>query len=949
MPRYAAPDQEQVRAALRRIPTAQLRRAFFEGLNNPLWVEPLAKEQAFRNPADPQPTEDGLVVDVYWPEIGYLTRVAPEAPREVVDVLLSLASSQNAWVRRGAFTIGTSIPPAQAARLVPLFSSWARTGFGWRTDPRDMVSCAVNLLTGGEHAAGKKLATLLFKPGASVSRRTPGFALEDYWYEELLPRVSAALGDDGLQTLLPWLEELQKKKGHLKRGYDVTYWARDAIRTRGDSHPSVEHALIDATRDAAITGMLCDPTATKARLLSSGMILGRKLALFALAEALRLSTDPSLRQEMIDEARELMVDLDSLDESCRIDYGELARATAKAAGGPLDFLADLLSRGNPADEQYLRDRLGRDGADPNEVDERLAGYQERWTHRWLSAVGFEALPEFLRSRLAELDSSLGAIENPLAPESRVGQWVGPSSPMSQDEMSALTPAELVAHLESWHVPAIGVGLIPSHEGQARELQSLVTSNPMAVVGPDRLSERLRPTYLRAILSGWQAAQKAGLELDWEATVDLVADVLAHEVHSTFAVEGNGFEDDPDYREAKRAATSLVVEVTKLRADPALPASVLQSFAKLLLDPTLHETVAQASGQGEDTWTDALTASHNERSAMRVRGLINLIAHGTATPWFDAARRALEDSFSGDDPKGAGRAVLGEGVAYLLDVDRGWVDSQAATWFGGRSGSSPAQQIALTTAIGVHRYHPTFYQLLAAPMAAAIDSGGPIEAGWRAQTNPLQKIGEWIVIAVIRGDDSLLGPTPSVFFSKAPAKTRGEAIGHIAWEFMHSEGLDDELRDRLGELWDARVAHVRQHPEDHEELSGFFWFVRSGKFAVDWWLPRLLQALELAPSLAGERYMIGKELASASDSDPRTALSVLKLLLVDRKKAGFAGFDLGENALPMVIARALRAGDEQLAADARGYLNQLGEHGYLTLDKEVEAVLNGTITQDDVHD
>src|SRR3954463_11780361 len=116
MANYQAPTEEQVREVLRRIPTLQLRRAFFENLKNPLWVEPLAREKVFRDPPEPEVTDEGLIRDIYWPEMDYLVRVAPDVPRAVVDVLLSLNKSNNAWVRRGVFTIGAVIPAAEAAR-----------------------------------------------------------------------------------------------------------------------------------------------------------------------------------------------------------------------------------------------------------------------------------------------------------------------------------------------------------------------------------------------------------------------------------------------------------------------------------------------------------------------------------------------------------------------------------------------------------------------------------------------------------------------------------------------------------------------------------------------------------------------------------------------------------------------------------------------------------------
>src|SRR5690606_8693546 len=106
------------------------------------------------------------------------------------------------------------------------------------------------------------------------------------------------------------------------------------------------------------------------------------------------------------------------------------------------------------------------------------------------------------------------------------------------------------------------------------------------------------------------------------------------------------------------------------------------------------------------------------------------------------------------------------------------------------------------------------------------------------------------------------------------------------------------------------------PEDKGELNEFHWFVSSNKFAVEWWLPRLKEAVELDPDLSTERYMVGKEIASAADVDPRGAFDALNLLVDARDEAGGARFDLTRNAVPMVIARALASGDDTLRQEAR---------------------------------
>ena len=106
-------------------------------------------------------------------------------------------------------------------------------------------------------------------------------------------------------------------------------------------------------------------------------------------------------------------------------------------------------------------------------------------------------------------------------------------------------------------------------------------------------------------------------------------------------------------------------------------------------------------------------------------------------------------------------------------------------------------------------------------------------------------------------------------------------------------------------------------------------------------------MELDPELATQRYMIGKDIANAADLDARMAFEVTKLLSDRRQAPGLALRDLSRNAVPMVIARALSARGAELNADATAFMNELGEAGYLELGKQVQAIVDGRVTQDDV--
>tara|TARA_B100000378_G_scaffold253403_1_gene229273 strand:- start:88 stop:1644 length:1557 start_codon:yes stop_codon:yes gene_type:complete len=516
-------------------------------------------------------------------------------------------------------------------------------------------------------------------------------------------------------------------------------------------------------------------------------------------------------------------------------------------------------------------------------------------------------------------------------------------------MAAMSPQELVAHLESWHDLGEGWGPEPSHEGQARELTSLVTANPEAIAGIRGLATRLRPTYLRAILRAWEAALKASLELDWAQVEETVRDVLVHGDELDFPREGGDMDDDPDFKSAKQAAVGLLDELVK-RSDPRrVPLENLEQFADLLIDlASGDEAWAEYSAEDRESGMDPLTLSLNWQWPIRLRGLAALVAHGPTVPWSERARAALLRELERPDSRGASDAVIGENLGRLLSADATWTELHIDNWFGGASGINRGQQIALSTAIAIHHYHPDLFRRLTPSMLAALALTEPVADGWQQHNStPIQRIGEWVVKALIFGHSGWDDPLVAGFFSSVDAAERGAALGHVAWEFMHAKTVDDNIRDRFADLWDARISHVASNRSDAAELREFYWVVRSGKFDAQWWLPRLKRSLELDPELATQRYMIGKDIANAADLDARMAFEVTKLLSDRRQAPGLALRDLSRNAVPMVIARALSARDAELNADATAFMNELGEAGYLELGKQVQAIVDGRVTQDDV--
>jgi hypothetical protein len=954
MSSYRAPTPEQVRAALLKIPTFQLRRAFYERLENPLWVRPLLEAGAFTNPPEPESTGDGYLRDTYWPEVSYLTRIAPQAPEDVVDVLLQLRESSNGWVRRALFEIGSQIPAESSVRLEPLIKAWAPTGFGWRTDPRSLVSLSINLLTDGQPRLGRWLANTLFEPRPgddSKSIRKPELLLEEYWYEEELPRIVPALGENALKPLVGWLTAYVKASGHASSDHDFSAMDRSSIDSRGDHTDRPEDALIDAVRDLALQAMRTEPIDTLNVLLRGGVKLLRKIAIYVVGEAIRQELDVGADvSALISAARQLLADPESDDEYLRVDYAHLARAAARADETATSVVTPFLAKAFDVDLGWMRERLPRpEGLTDSQWEESIQARAQRYRHLWLSAIGHEALPANLREELTALDEARGVVEDPLEPTGRITIWSGPNAHTSQDAMAELAPTELVVLLASWHDKGDRWGPEPSHEGQGRALSGLLTTNPLAFAGVRGIGDQLRPTYLRAILQGWEAATKADLELDWPQVVEVVEYVLAHPIASSFPVEGGDFDDDKDYGGAKDAAIGLLEELLKKRGSILVPDEYEERLARLLIERSDDEdawTKYESYSHDGSGW-DPLNMSLNWQWPSRIRALIVAATSMENPPWRDDALKAIEAEASRVDEHGAGRAALGEGFGRLINGAPDWIKTHLDELVGTRAGISVEQQIVLTTAMATHRYNRAMYELLTPAMLAAIDIGDALVAGWKGESDPLPRIGEWVIDAFVFGHIGEEDPVFDAFFSKASPGVRGDALGKIAWSSFNASSVEEPIRDRFAALWDDRISHVRAHPNDSKELEGIYWLAKSSSFSSEWWLPRLRDALELEPAIATERYMIGKELAQASTMDPAAALAVLKLLLGGRGEGGRVAFDLSRHSIPVVIANAMLAPDEDLKNQAEAYMNELGAQGNLALEGQVQAVLDGKVGVDDV--
>ena len=74
-------------------------RYFFQRLQNPEWVEPLDDRGYFSNPPPARREKDGFVSFPVWPQLDYLTRMAPKKPDEVAKALRHVLKAAAVWAQ----------------------------------------------------------------------------------------------------------------------------------------------------------------------------------------------------------------------------------------------------------------------------------------------------------------------------------------------------------------------------------------------------------------------------------------------------------------------------------------------------------------------------------------------------------------------------------------------------------------------------------------------------------------------------------------------------------------------------------------------------------------------------------------------------------------------------------------------------------------------------------
>jgi hypothetical protein len=820
---------------------------FFERAG-PGWFPLLRKKGYLRDPPPLEVADDDTIAYVRWPAGRYVARMAAEPIlRDVVEVALAL-ETDNPQAHECVAEVALVLPAAEGACLAPKIAGFLASPYQWALPPKARDLAARLAQAGETDAALLLLRSLVEAETGRGGWRSAGLV------PELIPAVFPQLGLDGLVLLADLLDQALDERLPAGRTWrDQSYgWQRTLD---GGREHDREQTLTSALRDAAVLLARSDPPGVAAVV---DVLERRERAIFhrLALHVLRHVPDQALIAERIGR-RELFDDF-----HVEREYTLLLREQAA-----------LLPR------QIQARVIGWVDAGPQE-GELESDAIDRWRLVQLARFG-GALPAGQGARYQELVERFG---EPAEPELLEG-WVGPTAPLSTQELLALRDDELVALLHSWQ-PDAG-GLAPSREGLRGTLEEAAARAPERLASLTPALAELHPAYAVGVLSGLGQAATQGHVVAWQPVLEFAHTMI---VGSRSLPVPDEDQDDQLIRGWVDVRLQLARLLdTGLRHDripTGADSDVFEVLAALASDPDPSVTDERRRGDGDaGPVTLALTTVRGVAfsAIMQYARWRRTKTPPGQTPRLGRQLRELLDRHLDpkQEPTKTVRSVYGRYFPQLLACDEGWVRSRVEVIFPRHVSLEGPRRAAWDSYLLFNPAYRDAYELLSERYRDAI-AGLAEYPGAQPPDRVAEEVREALVGHVLGlyvhgsvGLDS--GSLVDLFFGHAPVGTRARLI-EAAGEVTAGEQLSPPTLQRLQGLWEWRMSVLREQDQpDLEELEGFGWWFGSGRFDADWALTQLHELLAMGGTVQPD-HTVAERLATLRHQHLAQVVGCLSLLI-----------------------------------------------------------------------
>lgn len=924
---------------------------FFDNLDSPEWLEPLAARGLFKEPLPPE--DKGEYVRLpFWPESRYLARMAaiPAAQTTVVRIARAIPPTENSRIYDDIIDMALALPAELAAELVDQIATGVQLPIKLMLQDRigDVIR---HLATGGQAAAALRLTRiiLVLAPDPRAERRDeettwlspePQPLVREWYYariiEKSLPALVQAAGLDAVNLYAELLDDairLSRKSSENEGDEDYLYISCPNIEF-GRGHDDVPVILIAALRDAAEQLITADGDQFAAVIK---ILDGKHWVTFRRVKLhlCRVFPESSLgiAEEMLPLAETL------LRGSLQHEMVLLLKAVfGRLNGETQQRILSLMDEGAP--EAQLRRWLEFTEQPVTEDNIRQLADIGRRDHY---AILAGQLPPDYQKKLDELIARLG---DPRAlGEPRIGAFgaVGAESPISDEELEAMSVDEILGYLSSWKA---GTDIFqPTAEGLGKALTARLAKDPTPFLAHAKEFEGLDPTYVRAFLGGVHSTLKGKGTFDWRPVLELAAWV-AQQLRELPGRKGELMITDPDWGWTRDAILDLLTAGFDLQLPGHLGydwrALVWRVLQPLTEDPDL--STEDELGEKFEPGFRSINSTRGRamHAVMEYARWLRLVtdpqrkADSKPPLTFNEmpeVRQVLEARLDVNrEPTLTIRSVYGHRLNLLAALDFEWLRTNLERIF--PPDDLPRFKAAWDDYITSNQPNITLLPSLTPFLQRALEHVAE-EANKKQTRSPADALAEHLMVYYWRGrigfdtPDGLL----SAFYQRAPDAVRGHAMWFIGTRVPGWTDAPPEAYVHLQELFSRRLATAKApaSPDIFEkELKNFgFWFTAE-KFNEQWSIETLVDVLGLARK-AEPGMNVVKRLADLSPKYPVQCVAALRLM-IEGDREGWLLIGVEDEARRLLKA-ALDSNNPGGATAARRLIEELigmGQFGFRQL-------------------
>jgi hypothetical protein len=952
-------DVGQVDRAVSLLGRAEHCRYFFDRLDDPRWVGPLARKGFFRQPPPLVPVEGGESVRIpRWPESVFLARVAGRATdaekEQIAEIALQVPDTENVSVQQDLADVVLALPPALAVEFVPRAKKWIESRFPSLV-PTKVGELVIHLACGGYSKKAIELARALLTvlPDARASdqdSRSEGYrrppeprARFPTWsYGEILRRCMPELvqraGQPAFAMLCALLNAAVRRAlpgSEDDNGRDYSSAWRRAIEEHEQNGPSrsLRELLAEAVRDAALQLVQADPAALR-RIVEQ--LERHKYAIFGRIALHLLRVHSDADHQLIAErltAKALFDSTEHHHEYTLLLRDRFSRLTPDEQGLILAWI-----EGGPDLDGYTASFASWTGHRPSMED--VERYADRYRLEHLASIR-DALPDDWRRRFDALRDRLGEPGHPDFLHYKTFGRSSDDSPKTADELRAMSVEEIIEFLRTWQPASDPRG--PSRDGLGQILSALVRQEPGKFVPAAGSFRDLDPAYAQALISGLRDAVREDRDFPWPPVLNLCGRVAYRGIADAAAGQALGHRS-PGQVDLEGAVADLLQEA--LDGDRAPIPSEQRGAVWDVLSALVNAPVPQPAGDSSDLGPGEIAAAPFS-AATRVRVLRAVISYGLWVLRQSRGIRGSEGPLEGIlsevpevakvldthldptvDSSLAVHAFYGQEIPLLAALDEGWITARLprlfpkggeverfcdAAWRGFVIWNHPSQQV---------------FRLLREEYGRAIDRIGSSVARGRPD-DPDWRLTRHLMVLCWHGelDPDDPGGLLARFFTKAPGPLQAEALEYLGMILQEEASVPGEVLDRLRRLWATRLEAARTATDraaHSKEVSAFGGWFASGRFDNAWSMAQLIAVLKLVGKAEPEHVVV-ERLAWISSEMPMQAVECLELL-AEGYEWDYHVYAWTERARTL-LGNAIAGPLLEARQAAVGLVNLLGAHGH----------------------